>query len=90
MNKFAPSHSIFRQQLERMKHHQLGFLEDLKMKEIMKYKAMKKKLKAVKVEAPETLNKFQEERERNKKVIEQVYEDKPDLRVNFSSKSNLC
>lgn len=40
LNKFAPGHSIFRQQLEKMKNNQTDFIQELKHKENLEKKTM--------------------------------------------------
>lgn len=82
LNKFAPGHAIFRQQLELMKNTQVDFLEEQRQKDNLEKKKMLRQQQRG-YDSPQNLNELQ------KKIIERsmnrakLYSDNPDMLVSF-------
>lgn len=82
LNKFAPSHAIFKQQLQKMKNNQVDFLEQERIKENLEKKAMlRQQLKGY--ESPKTINELQAKMLQRKQHRKRLYSENEARMVKF-------
>ena len=82
LNKFAPGHAVFRQQLEMMKDKQVDFLEEQRNKENLEKKMMLRRMHKG-YEGPQNLNELQRKMAEKKQQREKLYANNPEMLVGF-------
>lgn len=80
LNKFAPGHAIFRQQLEKLKSHQMDFLEEQRAKENLEKKIMLRKQQRG-YESPKNVTELQRKMYERSNNRHKLYSDHPDMLV---------
>lgn len=81
LNKFAPAHSIFMQQLNKLKDHQVDYIEQQQLRETLEHKAMlRRQLKGY--ESPKNVNELQAKMLERKNNRSRLYSENKAKMVN--------
>jgi hypothetical protein len=83
LNKFAPGHSVFRQQLTRIKDTKVDYLEDQRNKDNLEKKVMLRKQQKG-YDSPKNMNELQRKIAERSSYRNKLYANNPDLLVSYN------
>lgn len=82
LNKFAPGHAVFKQQLNKIKNTQINYVKDKKIKEDLVKKAELRKLQK-KYESSTNMSELKMRIQLKKKHRERFYSNHSELKVSY-------
>ena len=83
LNKFAPGHAVFRQQLSRIKDTQVDYLDEQRDKDNLEKKIMLRKQQKG-YDSPKNMNELQRKIAERSDFRKKQYANNPDLLVNYN------